>query len=257
MQGEIRVKTREEIKIMQEGGKKLAKIKKQLRKAVKVGRSALDIEKLANDLIKKSGAEPSFKMVPNYHWATCINVNSGLVHGIPKKEIIFKEGDIVSIDVGIFYRGFHTDTSTSVGINVSKDGKNFLKAGEEALEKAINKTVCGNRIFDISSAIESTLNSYDFNPIKVLVGHGIGRDLHEPPQIPCFIVDSKQKTEEILPGMVFAIEVMYAEGSPEVVLEKDGWTISMADAKISGLFEETVAATSHGPIVLTEDRNDE
>lgn len=252
MQGKIPIKSKEEIKVMQECGRKLAKIKNELKKAVKPGKSAQEIENLANDLIDKSGGKPSFKMVPGYSWATCVNVNDGLVHGIPKKEIVFKDGDLVSVDVGMFYKGFHTDTSFTVGIDIDEKTRKFLKTGEEALRKAIAKTAVGNRIFDISNVVESTIESYGYSPIRALVGHGVGKELHEPPQIPCFTTEPRNKTAGILPGMVFAIEIMYSEGTPEVILEEDGWTISMADGKISGLFEETVAVTSHGPVVLTE-----
>jgi methionyl aminopeptidase len=248
----IILKTPPEIKKMEEGGKKLANVKKQLMLKVGEGVSAAEIEDLADKLIKKEGGEPSFKMVPGYHWATCVNVNEGIVHGIPKKEIVFKKGDIVSVDLGIKYQGFHTDTSFSVAISPTEEVKKFLRAGEEALQAAIKKARPGNRIYDISEAIEKTLKKYDLNPVKVLVGHGIGRDLHEAPQIPGFTKNKREQTPRIEKGAVFAIEVIYTKGSPEISLDEDGWTIKAKDGKITGLFEETVAITSNGPIVLTK-----
>lgn len=253
MRGKIPIKTPEEMKMMQEGGKKLARIKKGLRKIVAQGKSAAQVEEAAIKLINEAKAEASFKKVPGYHWATCINVNSGLVHGIPKKEVIFKKGDVVSVDTGIFYKGFHTDTSFSVGIAPSNETERFLKAGQEALAKAVNEATEGNRVYDISYAIDSVIRSYGYTPVRALVGHGVGRDLHEPPQIPCFVQGEREDSPAIKTGMVFAIEVMYAMGDSEVVLSEDGWTISMADGKISALFEETVGVTSHGPLVLTEE----
>src|SRR3990172_7630857 len=140
MVNRIVIKTSEEMKIMAEGGAKLARVKNSLKKEIKAGVNANDIESLATELIiKKEGAKPSFRMVPGYNWTTCVNINEGVVHGIPKKEIVFKIGDIVSVDVGLFYKGFHTDTSFSVGIGVDETAKKFLKTGKGALEKAIDQ----------------------------------------------------------------------------------------------------------------------
>lgn len=247
----IKIKTPEEIKIMAEGGAKLGRVKKALGEAVKAGVTAKDIEDLAQKLIKEEGAEASFTKVPNYYWATCVNVNEGLVHGIPTKELIFKDGDIVKIDVGIFYKGFHTDTSISVGVSPSPENKQFLRVGEETLNKAIKAVKPGNHIYDISKVIEENIEGAGYTTIKALVGHGVGRDLHEDPQIPCFLPGKIEDSPKIEPGMVFAIEVMYAAGSDKVEILKDGWTIAMRDGKISGLFEESVAVTEKGTLVLT------
>lgn len=248
----ITIKTSSEMKIMKNGGKKLGQIKKELIQKTKEGVSAADIEKLACALIKKQSGTPSFKMVPGYSWATCVNINEGVVHGIPKKTIIFKKGDVVSIDLGIFYKGFHNDTSFSVAISPTKDIKEFLKVGEEALKAAIDQAVLGNRIYDISKAMEDVLTKNSFQPVEALVGHGIGKNLHEQPQIPCFVNAKRDKTLAIPEGATFAIEVMYTMGQPGIQVEEDGWTIRVKDGKISGLFEETVAISSNGPIVLTQ-----
>jgi methionyl aminopeptidase len=247
----IFIKSPEEIKYMAEGGKRLGKVKKALRDKVREGVSAREVEDLADTLIKKEGGTASFKMVPGYNWATCVNINDGVVHGIPKSEIVFKEGDVVSVDVGMFYKGFHTDTSFSVVVGQDRSKQDFLDIGEKALDVAIGKAQAGKRIYDISEAIENTLNSKGYSPVRALVGHGVGRELHEEPQIPCF-VNGDRKTSPIIPeGAVLAIEVMYAKGSGDVKLEPDGWTISSSDDTITGLFEETVAVTNNGPIVLT------
>lgn len=236
---------------MAEGGKKLSKIKKALKKVVSLGATAGEVEDLAQKLIKKEGGKPSFTMVPNYKWATCVNVNEGLVHGIPRPEVVFKKGDIVSVDIGFFYKGFHTDTSFTVGLGLDKATSKFLKAGRDSLKRAIDAAKAGNYIFDISKAIEDTLDSCDYRPVRALVGHGVGELLHEGPQIPCFTDGTRKESPQIIPGMALAIEVMYTKGSGEVKLAKDGWTISMRDAKIAALYEETVAITKHGPLVLT------
>ena len=247
----ILLKTPSEIKIMAEGGKKLGRVKKALMDKVREGVSAKEIDDLADELIKKEGGEASFKMVPGYHWATCVNVNDGVVHGIPKEEIVFKKGDVVSVDVGMFYKGFHTDTSFTVGLGVIKEINKFLDTGKDALKKAIQEAKGGKKIFDVSEAIESTLKQSGYSPIRALVGHGVGRDLHEEPKIPCFTTGEASSSPEIPEVAVLAIEVMYAMGAGEVKLDEDGWTILASDGTISGLFEETVAVTKNGSIVLT------
>src|SRR3990167_4084707 len=172
----ILTKSEKEIAIMIEGGRKLAEVKKRLAESVEIGGNAKNIEDVATDLIEKNGGKPSFRMVPNYSWATCVNINEGVVHGIPKPEIVFKKGDVVSVDVGFFYKGFHTDTSFSVGLE-AEEAREFLTSGEDALKKAIDTAKVGNYIFDISKAIEDTLLACGYRPIRALVGHGVGRHL--------------------------------------------------------------------------------
>ena len=247
----ISIKTPEEIAIMAEGGKKLTRVKNSLMGAVAIGVSAFDIEKLANELIEKEGAQASFKKVPGYSWATCISVNEGLVHGIPKKEMVFKKGDLVSVDVGIYFKGFHTDTSFSVGLELSPEAQKFLDTGKSALKNAIAQVKVGKHIYDISKAIQETVEAEGYSAVRALVGHGVGRELHEEPQIPCFVPGSIKDSPKIIPGMVLAVEVMYAQGKPEAEVLSDGWTIAMRDGKISALFEETVAVTENGAKVLT------
>jgi methionyl aminopeptidase len=250
-QSKIPIKSNGEIKLMFEGGKRLARVKNKLAEAVKIGVTARDIENLATDLIEREGGKPSFKMVPGYFWSTCVNINEGVVHGIPKPEVVFKKGDVVSVDVGMFFRGFHTDTSFTVGLEVDGGIKKFLKAGEAALNTAIAKTKEGGRIYDISQAIQNSLVPHGYNPVKALVGHGVGRNLHEDPQIPGIAVGERKDSPIIPEGAALAIEIIYSMGMPEIEMGKDGWTLSMCDGKISALYEETVAITKKGTIVLT------
>lgn len=247
----IQKKTAGEIEIMAEGGAKLGRVKHALAAAVKIGGNAAEIEALAQELIKKEGAGVSFDKVPGYHWATCIVKNEGLVHGIPVKNLVFEKGDVVSIDVGVFYKGFHTDTSVTVGLDLTPENKKFLNVGKQALANAISKARPGNYLYAISQAIEDTIEGAGYTTIKALVGHGVGRELHEDPQIPCFVPGRLEDSPKIEAGMVLAIEVMYAQGRDAVEVLSDGWTIAMRDGKISGLFEETVAVTEKGPKVLT------
>lgn len=247
----VKVKTQDQIKIMAEGGRKLRKIKGELKKIAVEGKNAKDIEDLANNLIKKERAKSSFKMVKDYKWATCVNVNDGVVHGIPKESVVFRKGDVVSIDVGLFYKGYHTDTSLTVAIEGNKQTKAFLATGKKALNQAIKKAVAGGRIYDLSLAMQNVIEKAGYTPIKALVGHGIGKSLHEAPHIPCFVSGVRHDSIEIPVGAVLAIEAMYVRGRSDVEIESDGWTIKTKDGKIAGLFEETVAVTKNGPIVLT------
>lgn len=250
--GKVDIKNKQEIEIMKEGGKKLGVIKRKLEERTKAGYNAGDLEILATRLIRQASGKPSFKMVPGYLWSTCVNVNDGVVHGIPKKDVVFKNGDIVSIDLGMYKNGFHTDTSISLLVGEkSQEKRAFLEVGKLALRNAINQARVGNLIGDISSSIEETVLRARLTPIRDLVGHGIGRELHESPQIPCFRSGSKDESIIIKEGLVLAIEVMYCQGKPDLVLDSDGWTIRTKDGKISGLFEETVAILKDGPFILT------
>lgn len=234
---------------MAEGGHKLALIRNQLTAAVKPGITTAELDKLADKLISRAGGQASFKMVPGYHWATCMNVNQMVVHGIPNQQKL-KADDVLGIDVGLYWRGFHTDTSVTVKVNGNSN--RFLEVGKKALKKAIDKARPGNRVADLSRAMQQTVEDAGFSVVRALTGHGIGKRLHEEPAIPCFVVGSYSSSPKLIPGMVLATEIMYNQGQSEVVYQNDdGWTIITADDKISGLFEETVVVTTKGPIVLT------
>jgi methionyl aminopeptidase len=217
--------------------------------AVKPGVTGLDLENLAMKLIKQAGAEASFAKVPGYKWATCININDVVVHGIPNITK-FKDGDCVGIDVGLFYKGFHTDTSTSV--MVGNHTSNFLNIGKKALKLAIAQAKIGKRVADISKAMQTNVEKAGYSAIRALTGHGIGKNLHEQPYIPCFEMGKYSDSPKLVEGMIIAIEIIYNAGTSDVVYKNDdGWTIATADGKISGLFEETVAITNDGPVILT------
>ena len=246
------LKTAEELKIMEEGGKILHEVKNILKGATKIGVSAAEIDELAEKMILKLGAEPNFKKVDGYFWSTCISVNSGVVHGIPHKEIVFKEGDLVSIDLGVLYKGFNTDTSISIGLNPSKEVQKFLKVGKEAFQKSVEAIVPNNSyIYDISKAMEDVLLKNGYSPVFELTGHGIGKNLHEKPYIPCYTSGLRTDSPKIIPGMALAVEVMYTLGKPDLYTENDGWTIVTQDGKIAGLFEDTVIVTEKGYKIIT------
>lgn len=263
------------IENMKIGGKILGEVMSEIIRFVKPGIVELDIENKATDLIIKRGGRPSFKMVPGYKYTTCISTNDVVVHGIPKARVL-KEGDVVGIDCGVFYNGYHTDMAHTVKIknetlrlrslrNISgqawreskikseKEIDKFLDIGKKALNEAIKQARAGNRVGHISSTIQSIVEGGGYSVVKSLVGHGVGKNLHEDPEIPGRIDSRKiEDTPLLLPGMTIAIEVIYNMGQSDVVYGKeDGWTISSADKSISGLFERTVLITERKPIILT------
>lgn len=246
------LKTPEEIELMRENGGKLAEIKKELKKLLVPGAIPLEIDKIAEDLILQTGGKPSFKMVKDYRWTTCININDGVVHGVPNN-IPFKDGNIVSLDIGMFYKGFHSDSAFTVPVGEIPAGtQKFLEAGRRTLRECIKQAKIGKDITDISKTLAGELEKDGYNPIRDLTGHGVGRNLHEKPFIPCYYDQDKHPKIKIEEGAVLAIEVIYCLGSFELVLsDEDDWTISTKDGKIAALFEETVAVTKSGPSVLT------
>ncbi|MFZ5365671.1 MAG: type I methionyl aminopeptidase [Patescibacteria group bacterium] len=253
----IPLKSKKEIEIMVEGGKRLRQVLEHVLKNLKPGITTLQLDKQAEEKILAFGGKPSFKMVPGYAWATCITVNEEVVHGIPGERKI-KEGDVVGVDMGMYYKGFHTDMAETIKIKNEKlkikneETERFLETGRKALEEAIKMAKAGNYLGQISKTIEGEIKKAGFSPVRALTGHGIGRILHEEPQIPCFLEGRVEKTPKLKKGMTLAIEVIYNLGLPEVVLTSDGWTIKTKDGKISGLFEETVAVTANDPLVLTK-----
>lgn len=250
----IPLKTPKDIETMKEGGRLLADILNRITAAAKPGANLLDLEELAVDLIAKTGGKASFKMVPGYRWATCLNVNRGIVHGVPF-DYRLKPGDLFSVDAGVYYQGFHSDAARSLvvpsALPEKSDLRLFLAAGKRALKKAIAAARPGHRVGHLSQAIEKEITAAGFQPVKDLTGHGVGRKLHESPSIPGFLSEALEKTPALKPGMVLAIEVIYASGSPDIVVGDDDWTVETADGSLAGLFEETVAVTAAGPLVLT------
>jgi methionyl aminopeptidase len=255
----IPVKTAKEIKIITQNGRKLANVLKKLLKKARPGVSLIKLEKEAQSLIKNQKAYPSFMKVPTYHWATCLNINEGVVHGIPNNYRL-KKGDLLSIDLGLFYKGFHIDMARTLCVRDQKlkgksqksgEKEKFLRAGEEALRKATQAARPGNRIGHLSKAIEKELKKHRLAPVKSLTGHGIGRSLHEPPSIPCFLKGEVKNTPLLEAGMTLALEVIYVQGSPNLTVKKDGWTVVTKDGSWAGLFEDTILITKNKAKILT------
>jgi methionyl aminopeptidase len=245
----ILLKSAQEIKIMKAGGRRLAGVMKVVLGEVKPGMSLREIDSLAEKLIRKQGGQPSFKMVKGYHWATCLNVNQGVVHGVPT-DYRLKREDIFSLDMGLFYQGFHTDMART--IRIDRKESVFLKAGAKALVEATKAAKPGNRVGHLSLAIEKEIKKRGLTPVQALVGHGVGRRLHEAPQIPGYLHGKLEKTEKLKLGMTLAIEIIYTQGKPDVRVKDDGWTVETIDGQLAALFEDTVAVGDQGAQKLTQ-----
>ncbi|OGG07841.1 type I methionyl aminopeptidase [Candidatus Gottesmanbacteria bacterium RIFCSPHIGHO2_01_FULL_42_12] len=250
----INILTPSELDKIREGGKITAMVIKSVLDKAIPGVTTNELDKYACDLIQKAGGYPSFKMEKGYFWTTCMNVNDTVVHGIPG-DYKLADGDRLGLDVGTFYKGFHTDASWSkiIGQQTTDNRlQKFLSTGEEALSEAIKMAVPGNHIGHISQKIQEIVEGGGYSCVKQLVGHGVGRQLHEDPEIPCFIRGKVEKTPIIREGMCLAIEIIYNEGkSPIVYGNSDGWTVVTRDGSLSGLFEHTVIITKSGPVIAT------
>ena len=251
----ILLKKEKEIEILKEGGKILSEILKKVKKKAKPQVSTLFLSNFAFSLIKEAGAKPSFlNFKPEFAKKPfpapiCISVNEVVVHGIPKKDLILKEGDLVSLDCGICYKNLYTDMAITFGIGkISLKAKRLIKATKEALKRAIKLCRPGKRIGDISFEIESTIRKYHFYPICELSGHGVGYQVHEDPYVPnCGFKNTGELLKE---GLVIAIEPMAAIGTSEVICDEDEQFLT-ADGSLSSHFEATVAVTKKGPMILT------
>lgn len=247
----IKIKTPKQVDDMRIGGKILSDVLFETLSHVKPGITELELDKIAEDLIIKRGGEPGFKKVDGYNHTICISVNDVVVHGIPTNNKI-KEGDVVGIDCGVFYNGLHTDMSETVTVGkVSDEVVKFLKIGKEALEAGIMNSVSGNHVGDISKAIEDIVEGSGYSVVESLIGHGVGEDLHEDPEIPGYLIGDIADTPLLRPGMTIAVEVIYNMGEKDVVYKDDGWTIKTADDSLSGLYERTIVITEKDPIILT------
>jgi methionyl aminopeptidase len=239
---------------MRKSGQVTAKALKAVLEAVKPGISLFELEEIAKSEITKLGAQPSFMTVPGYSWATCLTLNHEVVHGIPRK-VVLKEGDLFSVDIGAVLGGWHTDAARSILVghesgDMSQEKARFLKAGEEAMWQGIAQVRSGNKIGDIGASLQKVVEGAGYSVVRSLVGHGIGRKLHEDPEVPGF-----GKAGRGLPlkkGQTLAVEAIYNQGGHEVILEKDGWTISTKDGSWGGLFEMTVVVGNEEAEVLTD-----
>jgi len=237
------------------GGKKLVKILKNLKNLAKPGINLLQIERKAWELMQREGGNPSFLSVNGYSHATCLNVNDGLVHGIPR-DYILKEADLLNIDMGFFYKGYHTDLAQSLIVSYSPENYpekvKFLKAGINALNKAIRISFEGNFVGSISAKIQENIEKSGFAAASNYTGHGIGKNLHEAPLIPCILNSNINATPPLKSGMTLAIEVIYMMGRSNTIIESDNWTVRTADRSLAACFEKTIVVGKRNPLILTD-----
>lgn len=217
------------------------------------GVSSYILDEKVRRFIFNMKAKPNFLNYNGYPKSCCVSVNEVVIHGIPSKDIVFKDGDIVSVDVGAEYEGYNGDNAyTFIVGSVSEKIKKFLSTTKEALYRGIAKALPGNRIGDISQAIEDCIKRDGYGIVREFVGHGVGERLHEEPEIPNYLKDSKKKGARLYPGMVLAIEPMTIESGEEIVKEVDGWTIKTKNHSLAAHFEHTILVTEGKPIILTK-----
>lgn len=239
---------------MKVAGKILGEVLESTLSYLKPGVTEIEVDKYAEELIRKKGGEPGFKKVPGYKHTICISTNDIVVHGIPTTRVLNK-GDVVGIDCGVFLDGFHTDMAETVVVGQSRNKKvnKFLEAGKKAMFDGIKQAKSGNYVGNISEAMQEQIeNKGGYSVVRSLVGHGVGRQLHEKPEIPGFLSGKVEKTPKLTVGMTIAIEIIYNMGKAGVVYsEDDDWTILTEDESLSGLFERTILVTEKGPKLLT------
>ena len=250
-------KTAAELEKMRRSGLLVFEILQKLKDMSAEGVSTLDLENAAVKMIADAGAKPAFKgyYVPAageaYKFVLCTSVNEEIVHGMPNAKRILKKGDIVSIDTGVKLDGYYGDSAITVPIGeISEQTKKLLAVTQESLELAIDRVRAGNRLFDVCSTVEEHVKANGFSVVREYVGHGIGTQLHEEPQVPNY-VDRKNENPRLKPGMVLAVEPMVNQGRPEALVLKDKWTAVTKDGLPSAHFEHCIAVTENGPWVLT------
>ena len=247
----IQLKSAREIELMSQGGKILGETLAKLRAAVRPGISTAELDHIAETFIRShDGATPAFKGLYGFPGSICTSINEEIVHGIPTKKRVLREGDIISIDVGVGYKGFFTDSAITVAVGpVDDTTKRLLDVTARALEAGIAAAHVGNHIGDIGAAVQAVVEDAGFSVVRDLVGHGIGVEFHEEPQVPNY--GKPKRREKLVPGLTLAIEPMVNAGGPGTRTLSDRWTIVTADGSRSAHFEHTVAVTEDGPKVLT------
>lgn len=245
----IILKSDREIKYMRDAGRIVAETHQELKKAVRPEVTTLELDQLAEDYIKSCGAKPAFKGYHGFPGNICASVNEQVVHGIPGLRKL-KNGDTVSIDIGTVINGYHGDAAITLPVGeVDEEVKKLLKVTEESLHKGIDQAIAGNRLSDISHAVQTHAETYGYGVVRDYVGHGIGRNMHEDPQVPNYGIPGHGP--RLKPGMTLAIEPMINMGTHAVNVLNDGWTVVTADGKPSAHFEHTIVITPDGPEILT------
>ena len=246
----VSIKSKKEIERMREAGKILARVHQELGQALKPGMSTWEVDKLGERIIRDFGCIPSFKNYNGFPASICVSVNDEVVHGIPDRHRILQEGDIVSLDAGVIWKGYHSDAARTHGIGqISPQARKLIEVTEQCFYEGIKYAKAGNHLNDISVAIQAYAERFGYGVVRDLVGHGIGTRLHEDPQIPNFT--QKSRGVRLKAGMTLAIEPMINAGRFDVVWQEDNWTVVTQDGSLSAHYENTILVTSGEPEILT------
>ncbi|NTV79732.1 MAG: type I methionyl aminopeptidase [Clostridiales bacterium] len=246
----VSIKSAREIELMREAGRLLAEVHEELGKAIKPGISTMDIDVLGEKLIRERDCVPNFLHYNGYPASICVSVNDEVVHGIPTKKRILKEGDIVSLDAGLIYKGYHSDAARTHGVGqISPQAQKLIDVTKQSFFEGIKYAVAGKHLYDISNAIDAYVTPFGYSIVRDLVGHGIGTKLHEDPQIPNFA--QRRKGIQLQAGMTLAIEPMINIGRSDVEWLADDWTVVTEDGTLSAHYENTILITDGEPEILT------
>ena len=247
----IILKTAEQIRLMKDAGRITGEAILKARDVIRPGVSTWEVDRVIHDYIVKCGAKPSFLGYAGFPGSACISVNSEVIHGIPSRKRILEEGDLVKVDVGALYRGYHGDSAKTFAVGrVSSDAARLIERTRECFYRGVAKAVAGNRIGDVGHAVQTCAEEAGFSVVREYVGHGVGSQLHEEPNVPNYGTEGRGC--RLYAGMTIAIEPMVNAGSAGVRVLPDGWTVVTSDGRLSAHYEHTVAVTDDGPVLLTD-----
>lgn len=246
----VTIKSPREIELMRESNRLLAEVHKALEESIRPGMTTLDVDRLGEKLIRERGGIPNFKNYNGYPASICVSVNDEVVHGIPSKYRVLQEGDIVSLDAGLIYKGYHSDAARTHAVGkVSPEKQKLMDVTKQSFFEGMKYAKAGNYLYDISNAIDAYVSQFGYGIVRDLVGHGIGTHLHEDPQIPNFA--QKKRGIKLVPGMTLAVEPMINMGTWQVEFLSDGWTVVTKDGLPSAHYENTILITEGEPEILT------
>lgn len=246
----VKIKNPHEIELMREAGRILALVHENLEKEIRSGMSTLEIDRLGEEMIRSYGCIPSFKNYCGYPASICVSVNEEVVHGIPSADRILQEGDIVSLDAGVIYKGYHSDAARTIGVGeISEEAQLLIDRTRMSFFEGMKKAVAGNHLHDISNQIAGYAEKFGYGVVRDMVGHGIGANLHEDPEIPNF--RKRTRGIKLRPGMTLAVEPMINMGTHEILWLDDDWTVISEDLSLSAHYENTILITEGKPELLT------
>lgn len=247
----IIIKNEEQIELMREAGRILAITHEELRKIIKPGITTYEIDRVGEEVIRSYGCTPSFLNYCGYPASICVSVNEEVVHGIPSKDRFLKDGDLVSLDAGVIYKGYHSDSARSYGVGeISKETQDLMDVTKQSFFEGLKKAKAGNHIKDISKAVFDYVTARGYSSVRALVGHGVGADLHEEPDVPNF--PTFFRGPKLVPGMTIAVEPMICIGNYDVEWLDDEWTVVTVDGKYAAHYENTILITDGEPEILSK-----